>query len=1440
MSKIKRSLAIVIGIDQYQHIPTLKNAVADAVGLADVLKNIYNYEVLLLLNQRATKAELDKLVANLQNKTILFDKKPIRVDQSDQRSWHCRDRVLFYFAGHGFAEEARDSESGKPAGYFMPQDAEPNNSDTWLSMQQLYESLSNLDCHHLLIILDCCFAGRISWIGQGRNAARSRKIYRQSYDCFIKHKTEQILTSAAHDEEAQDLSRFGQRGEKNGHSPFAHLLLKVLQGQSDGGKDKGIDAIIEDKVITVHELFAYLQNKLGEVAAEQTPGLSQPRKYDRTTGEYVYFKGEYIFPLPQFNPNNLKKLKLDKNTNPYKGLASFETRDRDQFFGRTTLTQQLKERITEQPLTVVLGASGSGKSSLVKAGLIPLLKTEFGQQQWHIFPTMRPSEHPFKALNRILTFSEKIEILFDYWLNRDSQAKLLIIIDQSEELLSLCQNRQEWKYFLDFLAQCLSKYRQRLHIVITLRSDFEPQLRDVIADTHWQETWQQGRFFVTPMNREELQQAIEEPAAQRTLFFESPRLVNRLIDEVINTPGALPLLSFTLSELYLKYLQVEENRERDDRTITEKDYEQLGGVTRSLTQAADKTYRKLLDKEKIDPLIIRNVMLRMVAVSGGELARRRVPESELIYPEAINEQVQIVITHFVEARLLTTGLDLEGQEYVEPVHDALVTGWQQILTWIQEKEESLMLQRRLTSAAEEWNKINSTEQLSDLQAKVEPAIDWLDRRFCALENWFARINTKLIRAKERSHYRQERSLAKPKQFLWNSNPYLDVLKKQLESQEHWFNQIETEFVRQSAIQKRRNISWRWRIAMGVILGLSGLFALATIFLGLSRINQAEVLRKSAEINLQENQSRDGMVESLESANILNGQGLQLLLLIKNLFSQTNLREQVRGTLLTAIYTVREIERQQEERGTVRASFSPDGQQIISSGENGNVRIWNLQGQTLSQSNSIDCGETCEPVKIARFSPDGRKIATAGANGTVRLWNVRDKELTDFQTWNTKQGEVKSISFNLNSQLLATTGANGTVILWNLQNNSIEKLKTFCVFGSCDRSDYGVVWSVEFSPDGRRLVCSGDNGTIRLWELEGKEWQEKIQFPSEENQTITSVSFSRNGQQLATAGKDGIVHVWDLSDGYAATFGSPPSAKQPREINTEQTEIWDVSFSPNPHEQKLATAGEDGNIILWDLNSQQLESDKLAGHQGPVRTVSFLPHDPQILSAGDDGSIRLWNLQGNELATFVVPISEAVSDEKEVIILDGTQKAIGRKDGTVAWQTSPGRKITMNSNHVNAVRSLAFSPDGKQLASGGQDRTIRLWNDNGQQEHLLPISSPVNSVAYSRDRKFLASAGEDGSVQLWNLQNLQDGRPFATWKADRGAVQKVRFSQDSQVLITTGEDSNTGSCKLWQIESFNNAIKQAEKRLNGYLENNPQKGDLSEAEALRDFNLCNEI
>ncbi|NJN88207.1 MAG: hypothetical protein HC881_20340 [Leptolyngbyaceae cyanobacterium SL_7_1] len=254
---------------------------------------------------------------------------------------------------------------------------------------------------------------------------------------------------------------------------------------------------------------------------------------------------------------------------------------------------------------------------------------------------------------------------------------------------------------LHALATVLRAFPQQLRVICTLRSDFEPQLRGIGLE----DFWTAARFIVPAMTREELREAIEEPASARVMYFEPHSLVDQLIDEVAQMPGALPLLSFTLSELYLKYLRSERSGERDNRAITQQDYEELGGVMRSLTRRADEEYQNLMAQHPAYDHTVRHVMLRMIAVEGGELARRQVRLSELEYPEPEDTRVDEVLQRFLDARLLVSGQDADGISYIEPAHDALVRGWQRLLEWKKAEHETLTLQRQLTGAAEEWKAV---------------------------------------------------------------------------------------------------------------------------------------------------------------------------------------------------------------------------------------------------------------------------------------------------------------------------------------------------------------------------------------------------------------------------------------------------------------------------------------------------------------------------------------------------------------------------------------------------------------------------------------------------------------------------------------------------------------------------------------------------------------
>jgi WD40 repeat protein len=1389
-SEFKLNLAVVIGINDYRNgVPTLGTARQDAEVIADILKTEYQYQVHLITDTTTIQATSKNLQDYLETELpeILKKANP--------------SRLLFYFAGHGIALNGDDGLQG----YLIPQDAKLGDVSTYIPMQMVEAVLTKLSCRHCLVILDCCFAGAFRWSSTRKLVSITETIHKERYDRFIQDPAWQVITSAASDQCANDsLDIKGDRGiakTNTNHSPFAAALMDALSGKADAypvstnGKPSG------DGVITATELYMYLRDAVEPATEEQsqrqTPGLWPLKNHDK--GEYIFLAPGHPLNLPPAPP-------LDESKNPYRGLESFEEEHSDFFFGRTASIEKLYEFVSNHTLTVVLGASGSGKSSLVKAGLVTFMKQQLevkSNPQWQILAPFRPGESPLKTLNNILAreklagasitqlgIEEKVASLSSHlaaWSQQHPNQIMLLVIDQFEELITLCKDEQEREQFLALLAEAVAKYPKQLRLVLTLRSDFEPQFRETALKNDWNDS----RFVVSQMTRADLREAIEKPAEKRVMYFEPHELVEQLIDEVADMPGALPLLSFGLSELYLKYLR----RQRDaqsggrtiDRSLTQADYQSMGGIIQSLTQRADEEYEVLVREDPAYAQVIRQVMLRMVAIGGGELARRQVPLSELEYPTEKNGLVKEVIERFTNARLLVKGEDLEGKSYVEPAHDALVRGWKRLLEWKQEEEESLLLQRRLTPAAQEWEsfKNKDKEQPKGILAQV----------------------TRLLR---RSQNQQERSREKPVQFLWNANPYLDVLAKELNSDDNWFNQVEAEFVQQSVLQKRRNISWRWQIAIAVILGLSWLTITAYWQWQRSEITlvqQSNALANYSEELFNQKRKFDALIEGLRAA--------------KPMRSKKNPSMQVILALRQAVYEVRERNRLQEhrERQDGNVVFSPDGKTLAYAGDESIIYLWDVatgkerQIPTQGSSSSIV------------FSPDGKTLASAGLGygGTIKLWDVSTGKQV-VQTIFVDIGYLSDVVFSPDSKILAFGGENKkNKIIKLLDITTGTPLQTLT--GKDEHDDR--IFSITFSPDGKTLASGSQK--IQIWDVtKGK----PLQTLTGHSGVVNSVAFSPKGELLASKSNDKTIRLWDVttgkslkiftgrsnpSDDGSAVFS--PDGKILASGDDNSIKLWDVTtgtplqtltghssvvnsvvFSPDG--KILASSSQDKTIRLWDVTKNKLLQTPTEKDYAFVNSVAFSP-DGKILAEGNENkTIKFWDASTGKLLRILTGHSSVVNSV--VFSPDGKTLASGSDDNTIKiWDTISGNLKQTLAGHEDTVQSVAFSPDGKTLASGSDDNTIKIWDTisgNLKQALARPESFGFNSVAFSPNGKTLASGNFGGSINLWDIRKgIITDKPLQTlahpFRGNNNLIQSVAFSPDGKTLASAGNDN---TIMLWNI------------------------------------------
>ena len=1126
--------------------------------------------------------------------------------------------------------------------------------------------------------------------------------------------------------------------------------------------------------------------------------------------------------LPAKNGNGKNQSKnLDLGICPYMGLQAFNEENAEYFYGRTNLVQRLLNQISHNSTMAVVGASGSGKSSAVQAGLISQLRQgkQIPQSDSWWLGCFRPGNSPIKALAKELADGEtqkvkaekqlQIEGLlyqgiegFVQWLRTRPEPMVLLAIDQFEELFTLAPTVERQK-FIELILGAVEHAGDRFKLVLTVRADFVascleiPELAKIL---------QQGSVLVPPyLTEEDYRQAIIKPAEQVGLTVESG-LVAILLQDLDRSAGDLPLLQFVLQQLW-------ERRQQGQLTLDA--YEKLGGIKGALERQAQSVYDDLEPKAQE---CARWIFLNLTQLGEGtEDTRRRITKSDLIVAKYPTNLVEKTLQTLTEAKLLVVNLDrgvkvgqsrsadtppeddklfleaMQQEATVEVVHEILIRHWSTLRWWLEENRSRLRSQRQIEQAAILW-------QRKDKQP------DFLLRgvRLAEAEEIYIKYTDELT------------NLAKT--FV---AACIDA---------------------RLATEKEAKRRLRKAQLTAAVLGILSLTATALGGLTyrqklITQIENIDTLNASAEALLKSNQQLESLTTSVKAGKQLKRIGDWGQKLVgKDHWSDTQVK--TTATLQQAIYGTQELNRLQNHSQKVNAvAYSPDGKFMATASDDHTISIWDIHGNLvdilkkhqdrvtslvfspsktapyLLASSSADrsirlweitkagakplqkiVGHQDWVIDLA-FSDDGTILASASRDKTIRLWDAEGvliNVLSGNKRW------VNTIDFAPSSQIaspsyiLASGGNNNKITLWQINNNGGKKIKD--IVGHKDD-----ITDLKFSPNGKYLASASDDSYVKLWQVNNSKLINEY-YHSEV--PINRISISDDNQLLATTTIDGKINIWHQD-------GMPQQS-----LRGHGGEILDIKFKPlnTPDnlaceaakciEKKavkkvytLASAGVDKTAILWQIYNTS------ADNEGGVYSVAISPTSPDMFAVGSwSGKIQLWlkNQNGTQELLKTLPGHKQIISQI-AFSPDGKLIASASWDNTIKlWDTKNGDLIDTLQHHQSGIRSVAFSPNSKLLVAASEDKTISMWQITDTQAKLLDSltghKDGVKSITFSPDGKLIASGSYDKSIKIWDLKgNLLNDIS----EAHNLAIADLKFSPDGNLLASSSWDN---TIKLWQINN----------------------------------------
>ena len=1211
---------------------------------------------------------------------------------------------------------------------------------------------------------------------------------------------------------------------------------------------------------------------------------------------------------------------------PFLGLDAFREDDRDVFFGRQNAVDAMIKLLKDNRLLAIVGPSGSGKSSLVMAGLLPKLHAGAlpNSKKWRYFRRLTPGQDPLRDLATLIqpaeTGNEWIDQQVQAMLHSTSHFTLLleqpdtppavIVVDQFEEVFTLCNDENARMAFINSLLGLVESPNARHLVIVTLRIDFVSQVARI---SKLQALFDKASVNVAALNASELRDTIVKPAELIGLKFEEG-LVEELVREVLGEPAALPLLQFSLLKLW-------ESRERN--RVTWAAYQKMGGGRKALAHAADTLYNSLIPEDQV---ACKRILLKIVRPSEGlEVTSNRVPRSILYTGGEARDRVDRVLEHLLKAHLLKQSEgSTPGDIQIEMAHEALVRNWPLLVDWLDEERTNLRNRLRLTAAARQWKQMGREKGALLRGVMLHVAESYTD--LSELEQEFVRASQAAAEAARKEKEDSARRLLESAQALAEANRLQAEQATALAEEQTRRADIErkrAEDAAHAAKQLRRRAYF-----LTAALVVAGVLAFLAVGFGRqSLINAQEAATNAGAAQIQAATANSASTEAVANAQIANeasvlaqeqqrtAQAASILAVAqqntavaeRNIAATAKAEAEQNATIAftrqLAVQSLNYLELQPD----LALLLGVEASRAYDTVEARNALLYGLQRGLLQLAVPVGNPLASDEgyVNSVAFSADGNVLAAGTQDGPIVLWDADQQ--TALRKLIGHKAKVFSLSFSSDGKTLASSSADGTVILWDYASNQIlfqtpqSPLSLLSVAFSPDGAQMAVsrndsrieiwnvaarqqigllegghfsdVWSIAWSPDGKLLASASNDSTARIWDVENR--RSLLTLRGGHAGAVRSVVWTPNGKQVVTGGVDGLIVVWDAATG--KPVGDPlrahtdrvlslafhPNGKTLASGSADRSVIlwdfanrrpidtlrdhthWIISVAFDPTGKLLASGSIDETVALRQIVEEQRLGEPLTGARGPLESAALVAETALAVTRGGTGA-ALWDISAN---TQIVSFNNA---DRVALSQDGALAAVASKQGLALyslrenkflevkfegdyspplalafnqdntvlaastcgetdangfcvnnilelWDTATGQlTLAQDTWHADSVVSLAFSPDGKFLATGSRDKTIILHDAVTRVPIGLPLNGhtgSVTSLAFSPDGRTLASGGADKTLILWGVETrLPIGRPFS---GHFGAITTLAFSSDSNMLLS---GSDRGELTQWVVSS----------------------------------------